>query len=352
MSPSPQKLRFNATRETVRVDWAQWDPWAGWQGLIGVAIPLFLGLALHQASSGAIAAGGALYIGVGSYDKQTRNPTSSLFLGCLLMSLAAFLGSLAGNSLPWMVGLSAFWAFGTGFLSILGPPLSFIGIKTLVTLLIASGYPATLEEAIHRAALVLAGSLLQTLIFHLETYLWSRLGAPRRATGPAAQWKHSWPKLKDSFSFRSQPFQHALRLALCVALAQAVCRSFLNHNAYWLPLTTAIVLRPDFDQTLVRGFSRMAGTVIGAGLTTLIVLWLQPTGIALALLTLPCAWACFSLFKANYALYSVAITAYIVFMLSFVGLPESSVLFNRLAATLAGGTLALTVYALWPKETR
>jgi uncharacterized membrane protein YccC len=96
----------------------------------------------------------------------------------------------------------------------------------------------------------------------------------------------------------------------------------------------------------------MAGTVIGAGLTTLIVLWLQPTGVTLALLTLPCAWLCFSLFKANYALYSVAITAYIVFMLSFVGLPESSVLFNRLAATLAGGTFALVVYALWPKEPR
>jgi uncharacterized membrane protein YccC len=117
-------------------------------------------------------------------------------------------------------------------------------------------------------------------------------------------------------------------------------------------LTVAIVLRPDFEQTLVRGFSRMAGTVIGAGLTTLIVMWLKPEGITLALLTLPCAWLCFSLFKANYALYSVAITAYIVFMLSFMGLPGSSVLFNRLTATLVGGTFALVVYALWPRHKR
>jgi uncharacterized membrane protein YccC len=83
-------------------------------------------------------------------------------------------------------------------------------------------------------------------------------------------------------------------------------------------------------------------------LTTLIVIWLKPDGITLALLTLPCVWLCFSLFKASYALFSVAITAYIVFMMSFIGLPEMSVLVNRLIATFAGGSLALLVYALWP----
>jgi uncharacterized membrane protein YccC len=109
-------------------------------------------------------------------------------------------------------------------------------------------------------------------------------------------------------------------------------------------------MRPDFEQTLTRGFSRMAGTIIGAVLTTFIVMWLKPNGITLALLTLPCAWLCFSLFKASYALYSVCITAYIVFMLSFVGLPEMSVLINRLIATFAGGAFALLVYALWPNR--
>ncbi len=351
MTPSPRRAPLpKAAIETARVDWSQWDPWAGWQGLIGVAIPLLAGLLLGRGVSGAIAAGGALYIGIGSYDKGTRNATPALLLGCVLISLAALAGSWAGNELGGIILLSALWALGAGLLSVLGPPFSFIGIKTLVTLIIASGYPSSLKDALSRAGLILAGSLIQTFLFYWETRLWSRWGAPHRSTKPVPLWKNAWATLKAHLSFGSGLVQHAVRLSLCVALAQAVCRSFWAHNAYWLPLTTAIVLRPDFEQTLVRGLSRMAGTVLGVALTTLVVWWLRPSGITLALLTLPCAWSCFSSFKASYLLYSVSITAYIVFMLSFIGLPESSVLFNRLTATLAGGTFALVVYSLWPGD--
>lgn len=339
-----------AAIETVQVDWSQWDPWAGWQGLIGVAIPLLAGFLLGRETSGAIAAGGALYIGIGSYDKTTRNAIPSLLLGCSLMGLAALMGSLAGNDPAGSMWLLALWALGAGLLSVLGPPLSFIGIKTLVTLIIASGYPSSLHDALSRAGLILTGSLTQTFLFYLETRFGPRWGAPRRSARSVPLWKSAWAVLKPHLTFGSAPVQHAARLALCVSLAQALCRSFWSHNAYWLPLTTAMVLRPDFEQTLVRGLSRMAGTVLGAGLTTLIVWWLQPSGLILALLTLPCAWACFSLFKASYALYSVAITAYIVFMLSFIGLPEASVVFTRLTATLAGGSFALAVYTLWPQD--
>jgi len=349
MSPSTKKPRFNATRETVRVDWAQWDPWAGWQGLAGIAIPLFLGLAFHQIEEGAIAAGGALYIGLGSYVKQTRTSTYSMILGGLLMALCAFLGSSTGDHLIVIVVLSAFWAFAAGMLSILGPPLSFIGIKTLVSLLLAAGYPSNPREALHRGILVFAGVLLQTFLFSIEDALGRRWGAPRRTARPQPSWKNLWKGLRPHFSFFDPVFQHALRLCLSIAVAEACCRSFLAFNTYWFPLTVAIVLRPDFDQTLVRGFSRMAGTLAGVVLSTLIVLWLKPQGVTLAFLVLPSAWLCFSLFKANYALYSACITSYIVFLLTFVGLPEMAVVHNRLLATLAGGFFALAVYTLWPK---
>jgi hypothetical protein len=346
-----KKTNFpQAALATTKVDWSQWDPWAGSQGLIGVAIPLALGFFLNHPSYGAIAAGGAMYIGMGSYDKQTRTSTSFMFLGSLVISLAALTGSLCGRNLWEMTLLACLWAFAAGMLSILAPPLSFIGIKTLVTLLIAGGYPSSWEDALQRAALVLSGALLQTLLFYIENSYFSNLGAPRRLSTPRPAWKKSWNLLLTHLSFRSEVFQHALRLALCVAIAEPVSRTFLTHNAYWLPLTAVIVLRPDFEQTLVRGFARVAGTILGAVLTTLIVMWLNPNGITLALLTLPCAWLCFSLFKASYALYSVCITAYIVFMLSFIGIPEMSVLTNRLMATVAGGTFALVLFALWPNR--
>jgi hypothetical protein len=344
---APSKLP-QAALATTQVDWSQWDPWAGLQGLIGIAIPLAFGFFLGNPSAGAIAAGGALYIGLGSFDKRTRTSTASMLLGSLLMSLAALAGSLAGNQLWSIVLLAGLWAFGAGLLSVLGPPLSFIGLKTLVTVLIAGGYPSSGKDAFIRSGLILAGALLQTLLFFAEDSYLARFGAPQRLTTPQPIWKKSWASLKLHFHPQADTFQHAIRLTLCILISQTVCRFLLNHNTYWLPLTVAIVMRPDFEQTMNRGFARMVGTIIGAGFTTLIVMWLKPSGITLALLTLPCAWLCFSLFKASYTLYSICITAYIVFMLSFVGLPEMSVLINRLIATFAGGSFALLVYAVWP----
>lgn len=334
--------------QTTKVDWAQWDPWAGLQGLIGIAIPLALGFFLGNPSAGAIAAGGALYIGLGSFDKRTRTSTPSMLLGSLLMGFAALGGSLAAGHLWMMVPLAGLWAFSAGLLTLLGPPFSFIGLKTLVTVLIAGGYPSSLEDAFTRSGLILAGTLLQTLLFFTEDAYLARWGAPRRLITPLPLWKKSWTSLQSHLNPGTDTFQHALRLTLCIVISQALCRILLTQNTYWLPLTVAIVMRPDFEQALHRGFARMVGTIIGAGLTTLIVMWLKPSGVTLALLTLPCAWLCFSLFRASYTLYSICITAYIVFMLSFIGLPEISVLMNRLFATFIGGSFALLVYTLWP----
>jgi hypothetical protein len=350
MKRSSQSKLPQVALETTKVDWSQWDPWAGLQGLIGIAIPLTLGFFLGNPSAGAIASGGALYIGLGSFDKRTRTSTASMLLGSFIMGLAALAGSLAGGHLWTIVPLAGLWAFGAGLLAVLGPPLSFIGLKSLVTVLIAGGYPSSTEDAFIRSGLILAGALLQTFLFFAEDSYLARFGAPRRLVTPQPLWKKSWASLKFHLNLKADIFQHAIRLTLCILISQAVCRILLSHNTYWLPLTVAIVMRPDFEQTLNRGFARMAGTIIGAGLTTLIVMWLKPSGIELALLTLPCAWLCFSLFRASYTLYSIYITAYIVFMLSFIGLPEMSVLINRLIATFAGGSFSLLVYAVWPRR--
>jgi len=216
--------------------------------------------------------------------------------------------------------------------------------------LIAGAYPLSWKDALLRSTLILAGCLLQTFLFFIEDSYLSRWGAPRRHTTPHPVWKNSLAVVRKHFSLDSDVFQHALRLAFCIFISQFFCRTLLSHNSYWLPLTVAIVLRPDFDQAFSRVLARMVGTVIGAVLTTVIVIWLKPDGITLAFLTLPCVWLCFSSFKANYILYSVCITAYVVFMLSFIGLPEMSVLINRLIATLSGGFLALLVYAVWPRR--
>ena len=71
-------------------------------------------------------------------------------------------------------------------------------------------------------------------------------------------------------TFESAAFRHAIRLAVCVALAAAVGRAVSWHRTYWLPMTVAIVLKPDFTATFSRGVLRVTGTLTGLAFATLL----------------------------------------------------------------------------------
>jgi uncharacterized membrane protein YgaE (UPF0421/DUF939 family) len=87
------------------------------------------------------------------------------------------------------------------------------------------------------------------------------------------------------------------------------------------PMTTVLLLKPDFHQTFVRGVARIVGTFAGA-VATLIVAALRSGPIAIGILIVVFAGLCYSLPYVNYAIYVVCVTSYIVFLLAFSGLPN------------------------------
>ena len=60
------------------------------------------------------------------------------------------------------------------------------------------------------------------------------------------------------------------------------------------------------------------------------------------------AWGCYTVLFANYALFGLCVTAFVVFLLGLSGLPGTSTVLDRLEATVLGGALALMAYAVWP----
>src|SRR3546814_4690680 len=65
--------------------------------------------------------------------------------------------------------------------------------------------------------------------------------------------------------------RHAIRCAACLGIAVACERLLEIPHGAWIPMTAAIVLRPDFGGTLRFGLLRVAGTFGGLLLTTLVV---------------------------------------------------------------------------------
>jgi uncharacterized membrane protein YccC len=154
--------------------------------------------------------------------------------------------------------------------------------------------------------------------------------------------------LRANLSLESAAFRHAIRLALCIALAEAAARVVQFERSYWLPMTLAIVLKPDFSGTFSRGLHRLAGTFAGLLLATLLFHFVSPTGASdvlwIGILAFLLRW----IGLANYAIFVTALSALIVFLFSLVGIAPNSVIAARAINTTIGGAVALAVYWAWP----
>jgi uncharacterized membrane protein YccC len=137
-------------------------------------------------------------------------------------------------------------------------------------------------------------------------------------------------------------------MALCVGLGDWMARSLAWERSYWLPMTVAIILKPDFTGTFSRGVLRLAGTAIGLFLATILfhLLALTPAMEVVFLAGIAFVLRCYG--PANYGIFVTAISALVVLLFALTGVAPADVVAARSASTAVGGFLAITVYALWP----
>src|SRR5882672_12076976 len=146
--------------------------------------------------------------------------------------------------------------------------------------------------------------------------------------------------LRANLNLQSAAFRHALRLAVCLAFGAAVGRMFESQRSYWIPMTTVLVLKPDFTTTFSRGILRIVGTMAGLLLATALFHFLPihtATEIALiGLFTFLARW----IGPANYGIFGVVISALIVLLISITGVAPKEVIAARGINTVIGGAFA------------
>ncbi len=154
--------------------------------------------------------------------------------------------------------------------------------------------------------------------------------------------------LRANLSLESAACRHAVRLAACVAVGEAVGRGFDLRRSYWLPMTVAIVLKPDFTATFSRGLLRLAGTFLGLVFATGLFHLLPgtPGAQVAAIVILTFVLRCYG--PANYGILVASITAFIVVLFAVLGVAPQEVMLPRAINTFAGGAIALLAYWLWP----
>jgi uncharacterized membrane protein YccC len=154
--------------------------------------------------------------------------------------------------------------------------------------------------------------------------------------------------LRANLKLSSIALRHALRSAVCIGVAVACERMLQIPHGVWIPMTAAIVLKPDFGGTMQFGVLRVIGTLIGLLIGTAIA-HVAMDGVALRLMLM--AVLCFVfrlLVQVNYAVGVAMLTAMLVLLLSFEGIAPVDAVEMRIVGTVLGSVLALIAYALWP----
>ncbi|WP_030925374.1 FUSC family protein [Streptosporangium amethystogenes] len=141
---------------------------------------------------------------------------------------------------------------------------------------------------------------------------------------------------------------YTVRLALCMGVAAAVSRLGWFDRSYWMMLTVALVLKPDFGSVFARAVQRALGTVAGTLIGTLILL-LVPYGPLLLIPIAVCAALLPYGMQRNWGLMSTFQAPLVLFLVDLLtrGGPELGRI--RIVDTLVGCVIVLLLgYLPWP----
>jgi hypothetical protein len=343
-TPVPQVLRdstvFQWRNQTLRADLIFTVP---------IAICLVVGLVIGHPGVGLVAAGGAMNTGFGEKHRINDSNLVPMILVTLGMAFSGFVGVLLGHENLGLVFLAALWAFGYGLLTARPEGYAWVGQQCVITFLVASAFPASLSAAAGRGLLLLAGGVIQLVLSSLLLRVFHQLRdrlfelscyfRDERAAFLAALIETAQSVRQRRFLSSAMPY--ALRLAVTVGAATEIYRRMHYQSGYWIPMTALLVLKPGLTDTVSRAVARLLGTMGGAIAISFCLAHIDTTPLVLASFTALFAWLSYGLVNVNYALFSMAITGYIVFLLSLNQVPGHEIAVHRTIATALGGAIAL-----------
>ena len=160
-------------------------------------------------------------------------------------------------------------------------------------------------------------------------------------------WYRAWPPADRAPAAGRINWIFTLRLMACMGAAGVVSEVLPLQRSYWVPLTVAIVLKPDYGSVFARALQRGIGTVVGAvaGAVLLILVhgaWLLiPFGVLAALLPFGRS--------RNYGLLATFLTPLVVVLIDLLSPGGWQLAGDRLIDTLIGCAIVLLVgFAPWP----
>jgi len=350
-TPFPHRLARRFLSDSTLFRWDKQTLRADLILVVPVALCLAIGIAVGHPGAGMLAAGGAVNTGFGqkhSIDHSSLLPMLFVTVG---MAFSGFFGVLIGHGSLLLVLTAALWGFGYGMLTNRPEGYGWVGQQCVITFLVASAFPAPLNAAVDRGLLLFSGGAIQLILSSLLLQMFGELGSrllqlTRYVREEEAALRTALVETAESVRqrrFCNSPIPYAIRLAATIGIATEIYRRLNYPSGYWIPMTALLVLKPDLTDTVSRVIARLLGTMCGAIAASFLLAHMHASSTILALGTVVFAWLAYGFLNVNYALFTTAVTSYIVFLLALNEIPGNELAQRRTICTAIGAVISLCV---------
>jgi Fusaric acid resistance protein-like len=316
---------------------------------VPVGAALIVELGFNAPTKGAIATG-AMFAGFAGLDAPAGPRAAWQAAAAPVIGLMAALGILASQTAPTAVVSMALVGAAAGYCFSYSLRLAIYGLVAALTLLVSQGLFLAGDEALP--------ALLWGTVGGLTQVLWSLIVwvvADRCRRGEPSGWDRRavTAAFGSNFTLKSENLRHAIRLGASLAVGVAVYRVFdMDNHGFWIPLTILFVMRPDRDETYLRVVLRAAGTVLGLLVATGIAEALGYSDVVVVIVLTVATALALGLLTVQYALFTAAITVYVVLLTDALGEPTWEADKLRLIGTAVGLLITFLAFLLWPDPER
>ncbi len=314
-----------------------------------IAVPIGASLAVElgfdSPTKGAIATG-ALLAGFPGLDAPALPRAAWQAVAAPLIGIAAALGVLSGQTALAAVLAMGLLGTAAGYCFAVSLRLAILGLSVALGLVVAQGFFLPTSDAVPALVYVTAGGLAQVL---WSLLVW--LAVDRAADEPELAWSTpaALAELRSNLTLESEVARHAIRFGLALAAGVAVYRIVgMEQHGFWIPLTILFVMRPGREETYHRLILRAVGTVLGLIAATAVAeAFGGVDAVVIVVLTVSAALS-FGLLTVQYALFTAAITTYVVLLTDTLGEGAFDAAGQRAIGTAVGIAISALAFVLWP----
>ncbi|NLP63933.1 FUSC family protein [Paraburkholderia sacchari] len=151
----------------------------------------------------------------------------------------------------------------------------------------------------------------------------------------------------SNLTMASPSFRHALRVTIAVAVGFWLGRLLPLTNAYWIVMTSIIILKPGYSLTRQRNAQRIVGTLIGCVASIALILLVKEPLVLLVSMFAAMVMS-YSLLLFNYTASVVFTSAYVLLMFHLLAPGNMRIIGERAIDTVVGCMIAIGASHLFP----